>query len=61
MYDLSKKFNEFYAQKVVLSNDKQNDLRRKKNININRLKSGLKEYNEENKTDYKIAETSVLT
>ena len=59
MYDLSKKFNEFYAQKVVLSNDKQNDLRRKKNININRLKSGLKEYNEENKTDYKIAETRV--
>ena len=59
MYDLSKEFHDFYKNHVVLPNDKQNDLRSKKNLNIKRLKSGLKEYNTDNNTDYKISETRV--
>lgn len=59
MYDLSKEFNSFYKNHVVLPNDKQNELRKKKNLNINRLESGLKEYNTDNGTDYKISETRV--
>lgn len=59
MYDLSKKMQKFYDDKVVLSNKEQNSLRQKKNINIKRLREGLKEYNEENDTNYKIAETRV--
>jgi len=35
----------------------QNDLRAKRNTNINRLKSGLEEYNDEHNTCYRIAET----
>lgn len=59
MFDLSKDFESFYKNKVVLPNDKQNDLREKKNLNIRRLKAGLNEYNEENNTDYKISNTIV--
>ena len=59
MYDLSKEFNSFYKKHVVLQNDKQNDLRKKKNLNISRLESGLKEYNNDNNTNYKISETRV--
>ena len=42
MYDLSKEFEKFYNDYVVLPNKEQNDLRNKKNINIKRLKDGLK-------------------
>lgn len=59
MYDMSSKFNTFYNSHVVLSNDDQNELYAKKELNIQRLKDGLKEYNEENGTSYKIAETYV--
>lgn len=59
MYDLSKEFEKFYNDYVVLPNKEQNDLRNKKNINIKRLKDGLKEYNQDNNTTYKIAETRV--
>lgn len=40
-----------------MSRDEQNNLRSKKSTNIDRLESGLKEYNEENKTSYAIVET----
>ena len=56
MYDLSLEFKKFYYSKVVLSKKETTNLREKKNLNITRLKDGLVEYNEENKTNYKIAE-----
>ena len=57
MYNLEKDMKKFYYNEVVLSKSEINNLREKKKINIDRLKDGLKEYNEENGTDYKIAET----
>lgn len=59
MYDLSKEFNKFYREKVVLPATVQNDLREKKKLNIKRLKDGLAEYNSEKGTDYKICEERV--
>lgn len=59
MYDLSSKFNTFYNSYVVLSQSAQTNLHNKKELNIQRLKDGLKGYNEENKTSYSIAETCV--
>ena len=59
MYDLSSKFNSFYTAHVVLPQTEQNKLHDKKNLNIQRLKDGLKEYNEENKTSYTVVETRV--
>ena len=59
MYDMSKKFNSFYDSEVVLSKDDQNELYAKKDLNIQRLKDGLEEYNEENGTSYSIVETCV--
>ena len=47
MYDLSSKFNTFYSSNVVLSQAVQAELYDKKDLNIQRLKDGLKEYNEE--------------
>ena len=47
MYDLSSKFNTFYNSHVVLSQAEQTNLHSKKDLNIQRLKDGLKEYNEE--------------
>ena len=57
MYDLSKEFEKFYTDEVVLPRDKQNNLRNKRDINVRRLKNGLKEYNEEKKTSYSVKET----
>lgn len=59
MYDLSSKFASFYNDSVVLSQAKQTNLHSKKDLNIQRLKDGLKEYNEENNTSYSVAETCV--
>ena len=59
MYDLSSKFNAFYTNHVVLPQDDQTDLYHKKDLNIQRLKDGLKEYNEENNTSYSVVETCV--
>ena len=42
MYDLSSKFNTFYTSYVVLSQDEQNNLHNKKDLNVQRLKDGLK-------------------
>lgn len=57
MYDLSTTFKKFYESKVVLPKKETNNLRSKKQLNIDRLKAGIEEYNEENSTSYKIAET----
>lgn len=59
MYDISKKLNKFYRTKVVLPAVTQNELREKKKLNISRLKSGLAEYNNEHKTNYKMCENRV--
>ena len=59
MYDLSSKFNNFYNFRVVLSQAEQTKLYDKSEINIRRLKDGLLEYNEENKTSFSIVETCV--
>ena len=59
MFDLSSKFNTFYNDHVVLPKTQQDKLHDKKQLNIQRLKDGLKEYNEENKTSYSIVETCV--
>lgn len=60
MYDLRSKFDTFYKKHVVLPKSEKNELFQKKNINIKRLKDGLKEYNEENSTSYKLAENPVV-
>jgi len=59
MYDLSTKFNAFYLSHVVLSHADQDELHHKKNLNIQRLKDGLEEYNEENNTLYTVVEDCV--
>lgn len=59
MYDLSSKFNSFYKSCVVLPEDIQNELHRKKDLNLQRLKDGLKEYNDENGTSYSIVENCI--
>ena len=59
MFDLSSKFNTFYREKVVLSQEDCNVLHEKKNLNIQRLKDGLKEYNAEFNTSYAVTETCV--
>lgn len=59
MYDMSSKFNSFYTSRVVLPLVAQTELHHLKDINIQRLQDGLKEYNKENGTEYSIAETCV--
>jgi hypothetical protein len=60
MYNLEKEFKEFYKDHVVLPKDEKNNLFYKKNINIERLKKGLEEYNEEHGTDYKLTEEPII-
>lgn len=59
MYDCSKEFSEFYRTKVVLPETEQSELRKKRKLNIKRLKDGLLEYNDESGKDYKIAEDRI--
>lgn len=59
MFDTSKQFEKFIKDHVVLQGEKQQELRDKKNKNIDRLRNGLVEYNKDNKTQYGIAETRV--
>ncbi|WP_166626389.1 nucleotide-binding domain-containing protein [Jeotgalicoccus sp. S0W5] len=59
MYDCSKEFNMFYRKKVVLSAVEQNELRKRRKLNIRRLKDGLAEYNQEKRKNYKIAEERI--
>lgn len=60
MYDLQSKLNTFYKNYVVLPKSGRDSLFTKKNLNINRLKDGLIEYNEEKGTDYKFAEEPIV-
>ena len=46
---MSAKFNTFYSSHVVLPQADQDELHAKKNINVQRLKDGLEEYNKEMK------------
>lgn len=57
MFDLSNEFQKFYDNEVRLSQNEICNLREKKKINIDRLKEGLSEYNNDNNTNYKIART----
>lgn len=59
MYDCSKAFDKFYRTKVVLSAVEKNELRKKRKLNIRRLKDGLLDYNSEKDTDYKISEDRI--
>ena len=59
MFDLSSKFSIFYSNHVVLPRADQVELYTKKDLNVQRLKDGLKEYNEDNGTDYSVVEVSV--
>ena len=59
MFDLSSKFNSFYSSCVVLPQEVLNRLYALKNINMQRLKDGLSEYNIDNGTEYKIVEECV--
>lgn len=59
MFDTSKQFEKFIKDYVVLQGDKQQELREKKNLNIDRLRKGLAQYNKENYKEYGIAETRV--
>lgn len=59
MYDCSKDFDKFYRTKVILSAYEKNELRKKRKLNVKRLKDGLLEYNEEKKTTYKISEERI--
>ena len=56
MFDLSKEFNKFYSECTVLPQSTQNDLRNKKTLNIDRLKAGLNELNDENGTSYSVSD-----
>lgn len=60
MKDMNNKFLQFYQERVVLRKEQKNFLFQRKNLNINRLKEGLEEYNIENGTDYKMAEASIV-
>ena len=57
MFDLSKEFDEFYSEYTILPGEIQSDLRNKKKINIERLEAGIAELNDENETNYSIADT----
>ena len=59
MFDLSSKFNTFYGSYVVLPQVDQDELHKKKNLNIQRLKDGLKEYNVEHNTSYTVVDYCV--
>jgi hypothetical protein len=60
MKNMEKKFNTFYGSHVVLSKTEKSSLFHKKNLNVKRLKEGLKEYNEERDTNYKLAEEALV-
>ena len=56
---MSAKFNTFYSSHVVLPQADQDELHAKKNLNVQRLKDGLEEYNKEYGTSYTVVETCV--
>lgn len=54
MYNLDSEFKKFYGEYVVLPQEKKNELFRKRDLNIKRLRDGLKEYNDEKGTNYQL-------
>ena len=59
MFDTSKQFEKFIKDHVVLQGDKQQELRAKKNKNLERLRKGLEQYNRKYNTSYMYAESRV--
>lgn len=59
MYDTSSKFATFYNSHVVLPHAEKTKLYEKKDLNIQRLKDGLEEYNAEKNTSYKLVDSCV--
>lgn len=59
LYNASSKFNTFYNDHVVLRATEQTNLKEKKKLNIERLESGLAEYNEEHKKEYTLIDDKV--
>lgn len=59
MYDLSEELNTFFSDHVELSQDKIDELFKKKDYNIDRLERGLSKYNDENSTNYSLEESYV--
>lgn len=59
MYDLSAMFNSFYKTCVVLPQIDQDKLRKQKDLNVRRLKDGLKEYNVEHNMSINVVEHCV--
>ncbi|MGN1379244.1 MAG: cyclic GMP-AMP synthase DncV-like nucleotidyltransferase [Bacilli bacterium] len=57
--DINEMFEAIYVNNVILPINKINQLYEKKKLNIDRLKAGLIEYNNEHNTDYKIEEIIV--
>lgn len=57
MYNIESEFKVFYKQHVMLEDEKKRELFRLKDINVDRLKRGLEEYNSEENKSYKIVET----
>jgi len=55
-FDFSRMLDIFYVNNVILPMEKIEELHEKKNLNIDRLKNGLEEYNLENGTSYNIEE-----
>ena len=56
MFDLDKEFRRFYSTCVVLPKHELMNLREKKHLNIERLKDGLMEYNDDHGTNYQIVD-----
>lgn len=54
MYDLSTSFTKFHDSHVKLSEEEKSKLREFKELNLNRLKEGLSDYNEEKSTNIKV-------
>ena len=59
MYNCSAELNKYYREEVVLPEREQNNLREKRKINIKRLKNGIKKYNNDKNTAYKICEDRI--
>lgn len=57
MFNVSKEFNDFYTNHIVLPQEIKNELREKKKLNIDRLNSGLEEYNTEKSTTYEVSDS----
>ncbi|MCM3786219.1 nucleotidyltransferase [Neobacillus mesonae] len=59
MHNANGRFNTFYNDHVVLSAQEQANLRDKKDKNLERLESGLLEYNTDHKKTYKLIDNKV--